>query len=197
MKYIKKFNEELNKSTYLSAANKLREMGGKNKIQRAEDLENHAKNHGDEYDIHNLHWHEFTINGNSGYLINGDEDASYKVRRERSRCYLTVFMYDTRRDKKSITIEFTYYGENGWACNYGQHEKVECISDGMLEMWLNYYDGKGKYIDNESDFLFENRKDAVEFKNFIIDFLKNDPKYSEFTEEMEALSKISVNQMID
>lgn len=28
MRYLKKFNEELNKSTYISAANKLREMGG-------------------------------------------------------------------------------------------------------------------------------------------------------------------------
>lgn len=192
MRYLKKFNEELNKSTYISAANKLREMGGKNKLKRAEELENHAKENGKEYDIHNIHYHEFTIEGNSGYLIN-----SYKVRRERSRCYLTVFMFDTRRDKKSITIEFTYYGGNGWACSHGQHETVSCISSNMMEMWLNYYDESGKYEDNSPDFLFENRKDATEFKNFIIDFLKNDPEYSEYSEEMDALSSVSVNQMTE
>ena len=80
MRYLKKFNEELNKSTYISDANKLREVGGKNKLKRAEELENHAKENGKEYDIHNIHYHEFTIEGNSGYQIN-----SYKVRRERTR----------------------------------------------------------------------------------------------------------------
>jgi hypothetical protein len=67
----------------------------------------------------------------------------------------------------------------------------------MMEMWLNYYDESGKYEDNSPDFLFENRKDATEFKNFIIDFLKNDPEYSGYSEEMDALSSVSVNQMTE
>lgn len=192
MKYIKKFNEELNKSTYISAAKKLREMGGDSKLQRAEELEKHAQENGDEYDIHNIHYHQFTLEGQPGYLIN-----SYKVRRERSRCYLTVFMYDPRRDKKSITIEFTYYGDNGWACNYGQHEKVSCISDNMMEMWLNYYDENEEDVHESSEFLFENRKDAMEFKKFVIDFLKKDPEYSDYSEEMDAISSVSANQMTE
>ena len=189
MKYIKLY-EELKKSTYISAAKKLREMGGIKKQKRAERLEDHAIKNGEEYDIHNFHYHEFKINGNSGYLIAADDQGIfYKARRERSRLYLTLFMYDTRRDKKSISIEFTYYGANGWAINYGEHEKVSCIDDGVLEMYLNYYED-GKYVDCEP-FLFENRKDAIEFKNFIMD------NFSEYTEEIDALSKVTINQMIE
>ena len=43
---FKKFNEELNKSTYTTAANNLREMDDKN---RAEELENHAKENGEDF----------------------------------------------------------------------------------------------------------------------------------------------------
>jgi hypothetical protein len=194
MKHLRKFNEELNKSTYISAANKLRKMGGNSKLQRAEELEKHAQENGDEYDIHNIHYHQFTLQGEPGYLIN-----SYKVERNgrRSRCYITVFMYDPRGDKKSITIELTYYGDNGWACSHGQHDNVSCISDNMMEMWLNYYDENEEDVHESSEFLFENRKDAMEFKKFVIDFLKKDPEYSDYSEEMEAISGVSANQMTE
>lgn len=194
MKHIKKYSEinELKKSTYISAAKKLRDMGGVNKTKRAEELEKYAINNGEEYDIHNFSQHEFKI-GKSVYLIGCDTNNGdfIKSRRDGSRLYLTVFLFDTSGDKKSITIEFTYYGENGWATKHENgYEKVSCLYDGRIEMWLNYY-RDGKYIDNESGFLFSNRKDAVEFKKFVLD------NFSEYSEEMDAFSKVTINQMIN
>jgi hypothetical protein len=59
MKHIRSFNE-LNKSTYLSAADKLNKLGGTH-ADRAKALKIHARDRETEYDVHNLYYHEFKI----------------------------------------------------------------------------------------------------------------------------------------
>ena len=61
MKHIRRFNEDLDKSTYLSAADKLNKLGGSH-ADRAKALKIHARDRDQEYDIHNLYYHEFKIN---------------------------------------------------------------------------------------------------------------------------------------
>lgn len=60
MKHIRRFNEELNKSTYLSAADKLSKLGGVH-TNRSKALKIHARNMDNEYDVHNLYCYEFKI----------------------------------------------------------------------------------------------------------------------------------------
>ena len=177
MKHIKLF-QELNKSTYISAAKKLSELGGNHK-KRAKELLKHGEDHGTEAFVNNLYQHEFELNAKwNEYSIN---DGGYQItdgkikKTDYPQCNITITMYNDKGDKKSITIGIPY--------DEGEPE--------YDIMYLTFYDGE-KYGDDMAEFKFSNRKDAMEFKKFVLDYFADN---TEFAREIEIFKNVPINKL--
>lgn len=240
MKHLIKFNE-LKKTTYLSAADKLAELGGSHK-DRAEKLRNFSKKHGEGVDIHNLHYHEFTFGEpplhDDSYVIT---DCRFQKKNDDLfSCVYTVFVNEIG-DKKLISVIFlTSSNEDEEDLNLGGEEDLDDYDgyyDYNVDQYGNRYvdrDGDGRHDmeefrieplteeepkksskeeitkiefvirdfvdfdfihdDNDSDdyFKFTTRKDAYEFKKFVLDWFKNEKTASM---ELEVFKNYPINKL--
>jgi hypothetical protein len=187
MKYIKTINE-LNKSTYLSAAKKLKDLGGSHK-KRAEKLLKHSDKFGTESDVHNLHYHVFKINYmgvNGKYKITGSNINGGCLGQDSCTVDIYVDMENENGEKKKIGVEIYKYGPDGWATRGTDVANVE-----YEEMYIYFCEGD-EIVDSIGGFKFGSRADAIEFKKFILDEYSDN---QEFRRELDCFSKVSINKL--
>lgn len=171
---IKKWQEfnELNKSTYKSAAEKLFDLGGVHK-ERGEKILAHSRRAGLTDDIHNIHYHGFTISGEEKYMISR---SWIKEASDRGRFFINNILLSETGHKIGIDLDFQI--RDGEMC----YEK----------MWIINFSKTNGTPTSSTLFKFNNRIDAREFKEFIINEHKNKEEAKEL---IECFKKVSINKL--
>lgn len=142
MKHLKKFNEELKHETYLSAGLKLKALGHK---KRAQDIFNYAS---DKNKLDRLDPNKYEIEFENDNLHIGNE------------MYQIIDVFKGNHDS-SVKLSD---GLNNIRIAFNSKRSDDDVDDANNYLWISLEEN-----DFEPYFKFQNRKDALNFRRFVID----------------------------